>query len=186
MAAIVPPACAAQRPIASARSLMRAKPSSIESIPEATIAAYSPSECPATAEKGTPASLRQANAASDAAMMAGWATSVAASSPAEPSRQRASRSYPRTAEAVSKTARAAWERSVSSAAMPGFWEPCPENRSAFIKNVLSEVKFAAGKTCGKRNLQSAQFEQFFGLICYFFVKFPLRILQSRPRKRFAC
>ena len=120
MAAIEPAPFSATLPMADARWAMSLNPSSIESIPEATIAAYSPSEWPATPEASIPFSLTHWRAASEVAMMAGWATVVAASSSAVPWRQAERRSKWRMSEAQSNTRFAAGDASAtSSAAMPG-------------------------------------------------------------------
>ena len=72
MAAIAPPFPAlAQRPMASARSRIRENASGSVRIPDAAMAAYSPKECPATAEHPIPASSMQANAAMETARIAG-------------------------------------------------------------------------------------------------------------------
>lgn len=120
---------------------MSLKPSSIESIPEATIAVYSPSEWPATPEASIPFSLTHWRAASEVAMMAGWATVVA--------RQFLRRAVEAGGEEVEvedvgsavKHPLCRRGRLHQFGAMPGAWEPCPANKNAVFISVKPSFRY---------------------------------------------
>ncbi len=90
--------------------------------PAATLAEYSPSECPAATDapskRSGNRSARSRHAATEWVRMAGCVLAVAFSSSSGPSKQSREREKPRTASASSKTARAAGEASQSDLPIP--------------------------------------------------------------------
>ncbi len=109
--------------MAAARWRITSNPCSIESIPAATMAAYSPREWPATAMGSTPCSFTAASAARLVAKMAGWLTLVWAKKASSPSKQAAARSNPSTSEPHSNTLAEAGRRAASSLPIPLYWDP---------------------------------------------------------------
>ena len=125
------------------RARTRATASAKDSAPAATLAEYSPSECPAA--NAAPSSFsgerarRSASAAIECVRIAGWVLAVSFSSSSGPSKHSLESGNPRTRSASSKTARAAGETSQSALPMPTACEPWPgKSRARVMGSVLKD------------------------------------------------
>ncbi len=138
--AIAPTPTGTARCMAWPRSLSRRAVSLSEKVPAAAWAEYSPSEWPATYvawAQAMPKSFSSTRAAaSDTAMMAGWAFSVRVSWSSGPSNIRADSFWPNAASTSAKTSRAVANWSNRSLPMPTLWLPWPGKTNASVMSHL--------------------------------------------------
>ena len=102
------------------------------SVPAATCADHSPSECPAAMAGCTPCSASTRQAATLTVMMAGWVFSVSRKSSSGPSKHSFEIANPRPHRPRQTSSAATVKRSASSRPMPTVCEPCPGKRKAIL------------------------------------------------------
>src|SRR5512138_2155196 len=145
-AAIAPLPAGAASCISCPRRRTRRAPSSSDSAPAETSAAYSPRLCPArSAGCAPPASCQARHTPIPAASSAGWVNSVWLSRSPGPCWASAHRSTPAPCEASSKLARTTACASARPASIPVDWDPWPGKTKASCGSVtaLAREKAAA-------------------------------------------